>query len=1179
MRWRIVGLATFFVAGCEKVDVDEAYSPPPPPAWMVRGFEAAIADPKAVAGAMRLDFSDWLLHAVPADRNLDVIDKLLPLLESSNSDVQAAAARAFAAIPPGERADEIIGKLLPLLRSSDLKVQAAAARAFAAIPPGERADEIIGKLLPLLGSPDDKVQAAAARAFAAIPPSERADKEIDELLPLFGSLDKVQAAQVFAALLPGDRAKVIEKLLSRLQSRDSDVKRDVAVSLTKIPPGDRAKEVIENLFALLRESDIQLQLVAAGALAAIPTGERADLVIDKLLPRLVWPDSDVQRQVAELLGKIPPGKRADLVIGKLLPLLESSTGRVRQAAAGALAAIPPGNRAKEVIGKLRPLLGSLDMEAQLAVAQTLMAIPLGDRSNEVIDILLQLVESSHMAKGVKVKEAIAAIPLGDRINELIDKLLARLGVPDRNAQWAAARVFAVIPPGERAKEVIGKLLPLLGSSDINVQWAAARAFAAIPLGDRAKEVIDKLLPLLSSSDENEQNAAAWALAQAGPGDARTAIAILGDINNQAATATPTLRAVAHIATGADATNEGSEVLLAWLGNPLAPPLASIANKPLAAHDVLKTFDRYWPAIGANAKLRQEAEGRVMDIVYAACRSPAEAQTLAQWLAAALAWIRDLPLQGPVQRCWSSEQRRTLEQLLDGFQEVGNKDALSTHLARENPAPILQWLTWGVAGWIVLWTVFLFAFPWSRTIQAVFFWNPKVRNMLSLWFVPLLLLCLPPLRRRLLIPFRDDLVATARLADLPRLAFFGQSRARIGDNPPTTLETVLQGLRNAVVLRGDAGLGKTSALRWLATRSTGPVAFLTARDCADGVDVAIARLIHDVQETGFVRSMVYAGTLTVIVDGLNEVSADIRAKIGAFVRDMSKGDVLVGTQPIEWKEPPGATIVDLLPLSREEAERFLLSRPVGTDAMQKVHGSAYDDAVRAFLRRALDEAPSEEDRQAAELVLSNPFDLAFAADLLAQGSKPSATALIDEAFRLADEGAPGEPGYRDVAGQPFPLTRFGILTVAMRLEDRNWFKPEEFAAELPCLLQRRLLVQHAVRGLGGVEERFQFRHDRVWDFFIAAAFLDDSDLWAEHLTDPRFRGAYLRIAETWEPEAAAKVLDRLNVMAAERGDHMTSDDFIKRLEARRRSRKQRGPRQSEPRRKEARAAVQGEVNMG
>ena len=119
---------------------------------------------------------------------------------------------------------------------------------------------------------------------------------------------------------------------------------------------------------------------------------------------------------------------------------------------------------------------------------------------------------------------------------------------------------------------------------------------------------------------------------------------------------------------------------------------------------------------------------------------------------------------------------------------------------------------------------------------------------------------------------------------------------------------------------------------------------------------------------------------------------------------------------------------------------------------------------------------------------------------------------------------------------------------------HWFKPEEFPAETSCLLNWKLLVTRAVRGAAGLVERNQFRHDRVWDFFIAAAFSADPNLWAEHIEDPRFRGAYLRIAETWEPAHANQVRDTLIVKAAEKGDHTTSDEFIKRLEARRRAKR-------------------------
>jgi hypothetical protein len=95
------------------------------------------------------------------------------------------------------------------------------------------------------------------------------------------------------------------------------------------------------------------------------------------------------------------------------------------------------------------------------------------------------------------------------------------------------------------------------------------------------------------------------------------------------------------------------------------------------------------------------------------------------------------------------------------------------------------------------------------------------------------------------------------------------------------------------------------------------------------------------------------------------------------------------------------------------------------------------------------------------------------------------------------------------------------------------------------------------GAQGVAIRLLFRHDRVWDFFIAEAFAHDPDLWAEHVGDARFRGAYLRIAETWGPESAKKVRDLLSLSAADSGDHSTSDDFIKRLENRLRDKKRRG----------------------
>ena len=699
-------------------------------------------------------------------------------------------------------------------------------------------------------------------------------------------------------------------------------------------------------------------------------------------------------------------------------------------------------------------------------------------------------------------------------------------------------------------DVVDKLLVLLGDQDNDVRFAAAQALGQIAPGDRAGAVVDRLLVLLGDQGNNVRFAAMEAFAQIGAAGVSTSVTAVRLINAGRDEDAEWLRFAAHLATGADAKKEGSELLLAWLGRPVALPLDSVADNPAQAQKVLQLLSNNWAALSKEPRGREEAENAAMAAIEAACQTPSETSNLADFVRASSAWLRDLPIEGPVHRCWTPEQRRTVEVLLADFKasHSTHEKMLAAHLKTEDIAPVGLWLTRSLVLWTLFWIAFLFAFPWSRTIQAIFFWNPRARQFFSAGFVPILLLILPPLRRRLLAPFRDDLVAQARLDDLPKLGYFPDGRARANGGEPIPLSQSRSGASGVTVLQANSGLGKTSFLREIAAKARRPVAFLHARDCADGVDVAISRIIYDVQETGFVRSLVHTRALTVIVDGLNEVTADTREKVGAFARDMSKGDVIVATQPIEWRPPPNSRTVELLPLDRSEATAFLKSRPVGADPGQACHGPAYKVAAQKFVSRALDEAASELDREMAEVMLSNPFDLAFAAELLARGRMPSPNALVDEAFRLADER------YREIAKVPFPLEAFGQHAVRMRLEDRNWLNPDEFAPEASCLLEQRLLVSRAMKGAQGVVDRLLFRHDRVWDFFIATAFLEDLDIWAEHVGDPRFRGAYLRIAETWDPESAKKVRDQLNVAAAHSGDHSTSDDFIKRLEKRLRSKK-------------------------
>lgn len=678
----------------------------------------------------------------------------------------------------------------------------------------------------------------------------------------------------------------------------------------------------------------------------------------------------------------------------------------------------------------------------------------------------------------------------------------------------------------------------------------------VPSGEWSQQIVKDLMDDgLGSVDESglEPEIALKVLLVHGPGHAVSSLAALRASHATAPWNIASIRMAAHLAAGGDPE---AEVLLAWLGRvePDRLPLASVRRDPAQAHSVLSIFLKHWDDVSASRSLREEAEARVMDVVYAACGVRAALSDLGLWGRISFTLEALVGRAIPRPRCWTPDQLETLRKLYAAF-HVGSahRVALAQHIQEQSPSDGLESaLPWLIPGWILFWVTFLFVFPWSRTVQAIFFWNPRVRGMVSLGAVPLML-HLPPLRRHLLRPFREKLLEEARLEALPDLGFFGDVRVRHGDGPARTITDVLPGLSGAVVLRGDAGLGKTSILRQLASQQRRPVVFLQARDCADGVEAAVLDHIGRIQEEGFVRGAIHTGGLLVLIDGLNEVSVEIRMKISDLLKRRIRGDIVVATQPIEWEPPAGVRVYDLLPLDREATRRFLVSRPVAADPTHLVHGPAFETAVDCFITGALDQAPGEGEREAAKIILSNPFDLTLAADLLARGHMPAATGLIDAAFRLADEGGPGEPGYRAKAGVPFPLVAFGRHAVQMRLEDRNWFQPGEFEAEQPCLIHQRMLVQRSVMAWRGREgeapERVIFRHDRIWDFFMAAAFEADADLVEAHLGDPRFRGVYLRIAETWPPEKAMVVRDALVQVAAERNEHAVSDAVVMRLKAR------------------------------
>ena len=470
----------------------------------------------------------------------------------------------------------------------------------------------------------------------------------------------------------------------------------------------------------------------------------------------------------------------------------------------------------------------------------------------------------------------------------------------------------------------------------------------------------------------------------------------------------------------------------------------------------------------------------------------------------------------------------------------------------------EWINNGVNIWLAhaaFWLVLIFAYPKSRQIQAIFFWNPWVRNIFGLGYVTFLLQWVPFLRRKLFAPFRFSLLADAGLNHFNSDTYFSESNVRElagGDEQP--IMQVIPEIKGQVILEGDSGLGKTMFLRHLLQQSKRIVVYLPATKCAEGVIEAIQKKLHgdEIKDTKFLQSLIYSGAIDICIDGLNEVNPDTRAKITQFVESHFKGNILMTTQPLEWTPPSTAKTYVMQPLKVDQIERYLLSRQPLLPKAAPVRGIAYEQACRTFLSTMLsDQTPlSPEELKTARTVLSNPMELTLAAWMLAGGVQPDLFNLRQQQYeQMAEE-------YRRTWNQDFPLKRFSEAVYQQWLVDQKALPADKFYNELLCMEDEkfRMVVSRQWRDAkGDAKKEWYFRHDKIAEFFLVQTFLgkgtDAETRLLDHIGDSRFRGVYFLLATLMDLEAAKDLREKLIQYAADTKDHTVSDTFVQLLRSR------------------------------
>ncbi len=409
-----------------------------------------------------------------------------------------------------------------------------------------------------------------------------------------------------------------------------------------------------------------------------------------------------------------------------------------------------------------------------------------------------------------------------------------------------------------------------------------------------------------------------------------------------------------------------------------------------------------------------------------------------------------------------------------------------------------------------------------------------------------------LRRKLFEPFKPSLLADAGLDYFTSLAYFPESKVKVpGSEDIKPVTQALPSIQGQIVLEGDSGLGKSMFLRCLVKNSPHIVVYLPAQKCDNGVIEAIQAKLHgQAQDAEFLKNLIYSGAIDICIDGLNEVTADTRAKIVHFVECYFRGNIIMTTQPLEWIPPSTAKIYTLQPLERDQIQQFIVSRQPRLPKNARIQGADYEKACTSYLTDALNPQQPPEELDAAQRTLSNPMDLSLVALMLSQGKTP-------DLFRLQEQL------YNEMAAEfltewkyEFPLKKFSEAVYQMRLNDDKALPAEQFYQELQSLEDEKykMIVSRQWKDeKGEAKKEWYFRHDKIMDFFLVQNFVGKSaeteGRLIDHMGDPRFRGVYFLLATLLPLDDAKQLREKLIQYAADTKDHTVSDTFVQLLRTR------------------------------
>ncbi len=324
--------------------------------------------------------------------------------------------------------------------------------------------------------------------------------------------------------------------------------------------------------------------------------------------------------------------------------------------------------------------------------------------------------------------------------------------------------------------------------------------------------------------------------------------------------------------------------------------------------------------------------------------------------------------------------------------------------------------------------------------------------------------------------------------------------------------------------------------------------------SEGVVAAIQRKLQgQAKDENYLRTLIHAGALDVLVDGLNEATPDARSRISRFAEDSFKGNFVLTTQPTSWEPPRSTRVYVLQPLLPKQVEDFLEQQWKLVEPGATVGVRAYNKAVKDFVATLKSETEGE-DKTSRDLpiealsILCNPMEAALAAERLARGENPDVFRLVEQCFQGA------ATVFRQRHNREFRKEQFAERVYEWRLSGEPNLNVEGFEEESSVLVDHKLLLclTETLKNQKETKDvtKWMFRHDKIMNFFMVPAFLDPhADRRMKHVGDEPFGGVYDLLAIEL-PLAKAEELQRFLVdWSATTNENELLNRFTRRLNQR------------------------------